>query len=108
MPNPGANQYELTVGEKAGLPGNGKVSYVVQNSGAVDFNATIGGRDFHAGLTKAQAQAPLKALGGAESQARHAIDDATKRISAAANSIPGVHVEFPQLSAPRHAAPAHR
>ncbi|WP_296388090.1 hypothetical protein [Williamsia sp.] len=106
--NPGANRYQLTVGDEAGLPGRGKVSYVVETNGAVDLTATIGGRDFHVGLTKAQAEAPLKALGGAEAQARHAIDDATKRISDAANSLAGVHVEFPQFVAPRHAVnPRH-
>lgn len=105
LPNPAGNQYELTADKTAGLPGNGSVSYVVNRGGDVSVNATIAGHDVHAGWTKAQADAPLQALGAAAPQARAALDRATKQVSdVAANVVRGLHVDFPQTHAPAAAA----
>ena len=107
LPNPGGNQYELTADKSAGLPGNGTVSYVVNRGGDVAVNASVAGHDVHVGWTKAQADAPLNALGAAAPQARAALDRATKQVSdAAANAVRGLHIAFPQTAPP--AAAAHR
>lgn len=97
LPNPEGNQYELTADKTTGLPGNGKVSYVVKRGGDVSIDANIAGQQVHAGWTKAQADAPLKALGAAQTQARHALDQATKQVSdAAARAVRGLHIDYPQ------------
>lgn len=106
LPNPGAAQYTAVLpkaqARAAGLPA---VDYTVSTRGDVDATATIGGRDYHVGITKEQADAPFKALGGLEKPAREFVDRTTRDLSAAAQrAIPGLKIAYPQ-TIPAHAAP---
>ncbi|MEE4025095.1 hypothetical protein V1Y59_18570 [Gordonia sp. PKS22-38] len=95
LPNPDANQFELKLSpedaQKVGLP---SIDYVVNSRG--DVQMSIAG--FETGWSVEQAMAPYGVLGaGAADSAR----DATKqRTDQAQNSIPDLHVEWPQESAP--------
>lgn len=106
LPNPGAAQYTAVLpkaqARAAGLPA---VDYTVSTRGDVDATATIGGRDYHVGITKEQADAPFKALGGLEKPAREFVDRTTRDLSAATQrAIPGLKIAYPQ-TIPAHAAP---
>ncbi|MCX2966368.1 hypothetical protein [Gordonia aquimaris] len=95
LPNPDANQFELTLSredaQKASLP---PVAYVVNSRGDVD--ASIAGFDLN--WTAEQAMAPYGVLGaGAAKSAQQATKQRTEE---AKKSIPNLHVAWPQEIAP--------
>lgn len=95
LPNPDANQFELTLSrddaQKAGLP---PIDYVVNSRGDVD--ASIAGFDLN--WSAEQAMAPYSVLGaGAAKSAQQATKQRTEE---AKKSIPNLHVAWPQEIAP--------
>jgi hypothetical protein len=95
LPNPGANQFELTLSredaQKAGLP---PIDYVVNSRGDVDVS--IAGFDLN--WSAEQAMAPYSVLGvGAAKSAQQATKQRTEE---AKKSIPNLRVAWPQETAP--------
>lgn len=95
LPNPDANQFELTLSredaQKAGLP---PVDYVVNSRGDVD--ASIAGIELN--WTAEQAMAPYAVLGAGA--AKSALDATKQRTEEAEKAIPNLHVAWPQEVAP--------
>lgn len=94
LPNPDGNQFQVVLAPseatQAGLPA---VEYTVNRVG--DVNLQVGSTEI--GWSAAQAQAPIKALGGAAPIVEKAINDTTKSVSAiAATIVPALDVTWPQ------------
>lgn len=109
-PNPNANQYELHLDNRA-LPGNGKVDYVVAKNGDVSGEVNIGPIKAPIAINHAQADAPFKGLGLVAQTARDNVNRAVSDLSAQAEkAIPGLKIDFPQLTPPpvKKAAAAKR
>lgn len=99
-PNPDANQYELHL-DRTNLPGNGKVDYVVAKNGDVSGEVNIGPIKAPIAINHDQADAPFKGLGLVAQTARDNVNRAVTDISAQAEkAIPGLKIDFPQLTPP--------
>ena len=96
-PNPQGNQYEAHL-DRTGLPGGGKVDYVVNKSGDVSGSVQLGPVNAPIAISHAQADAPFKAAGLLAQTARDTVARGAADLSAQAEkAIPGLKVTFPQL-----------
>ncbi|WP_150116374.1 hypothetical protein [Williamsia herbipolensis] len=106
-PNPEANQYELHL-DRANLPGNGKVDYVVNKSGDVSGEINVGPIKAPIAISHQQADAPFQAAGALAQTARDAVAQGVADFGRQAQkAFPGLKITYPQL-APAPAAGKHR
>lgn len=108
QPNPGANQYQLVIGNpESKLPGGTNARYVVTSSGDVQGSVTINGMTMPFGWSAEQADAPFRALGFLSGTGRDAAQqwayttgqDAIKRFRDV------LRISYPQSVKPGQTAP---
>lgn len=108
QPNPGANQYQLVIGNSdSRLPGGPGARYVVKSNGAVEGSVTVNGMTVPFGWSAEQADAPFRALGflsqtGRDSAQQWAYatgQDAVKRFGDI------LRISYPQSVKPGQTAP---
>ena len=98
-PNPDANQYELHLDDR-GLPGGGKVDYVVAKNGDVTGNVRIGAVNVPIDIDHAQADAPYQAAGVFAQTARDSVAAAVENFGREAmRAFPNLRIEHPQYAA---------
>ncbi|MBJ7291131.1 hypothetical protein [Williamsia sp.] len=98
-PNPDANQYELHLDDR-GLPGGGKVDYVVAKNGDVTGHVRIGAVNVPIDIDHAQADAPYQAAGVFAQTARDSVAAAVENFGREAlRAFPNLRIEHPQYAA---------
>lgn len=107
-PHPNNNQYEVHL-DRTGLPGGGKVDYVVNKAGDVDATAKLGAVSVPLHISHQQADAPFKAAGALAQTARDTVTQAVTDIGRQAEkAIPGLKITHPQFDGPKAAGAKHR
>ncbi|GAA1459050.1 hypothetical protein [Williamsia maris] len=98
-PNPDANQYELHLDDR-GLPGGGKVDYVVAKNGDVTGHVRIGAVNVPIDIDHAQADAPYQAAGVFAQTARDSVAAAVENFGREAlRAFPNLRIDHPQYAA---------
>ncbi|MFD0925446.1 hypothetical protein [Williamsia deligens] len=97
-PNPDANQYELHLDRK-GLPGGGKIDYVVAKNGDVRGQVAVGPIDAPIVIDHDGADAPYKAAGVFAQTARDSVNAAVINFGREAQrAFPGLQIDYPQYA----------